>query len=59
MRWFREAAEQEYPVAQYNMGIMYEEGRGVAKSKSEAIKWYRRAANHGYREAILRLQEIS
>ena len=29
VRWFRLAAEQNQPTAQYNLGVMLSEGRGV------------------------------
>ena len=28
-KWFRAAAEQEHAMAQYSLGVMYFEGRGV------------------------------
>ena len=41
-------AEQGYAFAQYNLGIMYEYGNGVAKDYAEAVKWYRLSAEQGY-----------
>ena len=41
-------AEQGYAFAQYNLGIMYEYGNGVAKDYTEAVKWYRLSAEQGY-----------
>ena len=41
-------AEQDYAFAQYNLGIMYEYGNGVAKDYAEAAKWYRLSAEQGY-----------
>ena len=29
---------------QFNLGVMYENGRGVEKDEAEAVKWYRKAA---------------
>src|SRR4030066_2782 len=40
-------AEQGNPLAQHNLGLMYEEGRGVPQDYAEAMKWYRRAAERG------------
>ena len=34
--------------AQFYLGLMYEEGDGVAKDLKEAVKWYRKAADQGY-----------
>ena len=33
--------------AQYDLGIMYDIGQGVAQDYAEAIKWYRLAAEQG------------
>ena len=34
-------------VAMLNLGIMYANGRGVAKDDNAAVRWYRRAAEAG------------
>ena len=34
--------------AQYNLGIMYDNGYGVPQDQKEAVKWYRLAADQGY-----------
>ena len=31
-------------IAQYNIGTMYDKGEGVTQSYTEALKWYRLAA---------------
>ena len=33
--------------AQYNIGLMYEHGRGVPRDLQKAFKWYQRAAERG------------
>ena len=45
------AAEQGDVIEQYNIGIMYETGLGVAQDYCEAIKWFKKAAEQGYAEA--------
>ena len=40
-------AESGNAAAQYNLGVSYEEGEGVAKDDKEAVKWYRLAAGQG------------
>ena len=45
--WYRKAAEQGYAKAQFNLGVMYENGEGVAQDYFEAINWYRKAAEQG------------
>ena len=42
--WFRKAAEQNYAVAQYALGVAYTKGQGVATDEPEGVKWYRKAA---------------
>lgn len=41
--------------AQFNLGIMHEQGDGVAKNEAEAAKWYEKAAEHGYAQAQFNL----
>ena len=40
-------AAQGNPEAQFNLGILYDQGRGVPKDKGQALRWYRRAAMQG------------
>ena len=47
LRQWRPLAEQGYRGAQYNLGLMYANGRGVPQDDAEAVKWYRRAAEQG------------
>ena len=51
VREWRPLAEQGYSKAQYNLGIMYEKGRGVTQDYAEAARWYRKAAEQGFAEA--------
>ncbi len=51
MKWFRKAAEQGDPYGQYDLGTMYERGKGVAKDLFEAMQWYKKAAEQGNEEA--------
>ena len=48
---YRRAADLGYAPAQYNLGLMYGSGKGVAQDHAEAVKWYRRAAEQGHAEA--------
>ena len=47
-RWFRMAADEGLPQAEYFVGVMYEHGVAVAQDYSEAVHWYRRAAEQGH-----------
>ena len=40
-------ADQGNAEAQFNLGFLYENGKGVAKDNVEAVKWYRKAAEQG------------
>ncbi len=40
-------AEQGDVSAQYNLGLLYESGLGVAQDVVEAVEWYRLAADQG------------
>ena len=42
--WWRPLAEAGSALAQWNLGQLYVQGRGVPKSPSNAIDWYYRAA---------------
>jgi TPR repeat protein len=48
-------AEQGDVDAQWNLGRMYGNGRGVPEDDAEAIKWYRLAAEQGYARAQFNL----
>lgn len=48
-------ANNGHPEAQYSLGIMYENGEGVAKDPVEAAKWYRKAAEQGHASAQFKL----
>src|ERR1041384_6338872 len=44
---FMADATQGNAVAQYNLGILYHDGRGVPKDFNEAVRWFRLAAEQG------------
>ena len=47
----RALAEQGDAEAQFSLGIMYDSGRGVPQDATEAIRWYRLAADQGFADA--------
>jgi len=51
----RKMAEQGQAAAQYNLGIMYEYGRGVRQNDVEAATWYRKASAQGVSVAQYKL----
>ena len=48
-------ADQGIPQAQFNMGVCYSTGKGVAQDYKEAVRWYRKAADQGYADAQFNL----
>ena len=44
---YRKAAAQGDANAQYNLGVMYDNGDGVTQDYQTALKWYRKAAAQG------------
>lgn len=45
--WYERAATQSYPMAQNNLGWLYENGQGKPRDDAEAARWYRKAADQG------------
>jgi len=52
---YRNLADQGNAEAQNNLGVMYREGRGVARDPIASVAWLRRAAEQGYLEAQVNL----
>jgi TPR repeat protein len=48
-------AQQGNADAEFNLGLMYDNGQGVPKEYKEAAEWYRRAAEQGHSAAQLNL----
>ena len=51
---FRETlqlTERGNAQAQFNLGMMYENGQGVRQDNAEAVKWFQQAADQGYAPA--------
>lgn len=59
VKWFKLAAEQGKPYAQYQIGFFYQHGVGVKMNINEAIRWYSIAATNGSDEAEKALKELS
>jgi|APFre7841882590_1041340.scaffolds.fasta_scaffold09827_2 TPR repeat protein len=51
LKLLHEAAEQKSALAQYNLGIAYAMGDGVAQNYTTAVDWWRKAAEQGYVKA--------
>jgi TPR repeat protein len=55
---YQELAAQGDAKAQYNLGLMYASGDGVAADQQQALNWFRQAAEQGLAEAQYRLGVI-
>jgi len=53
--WIQKSANQGYEKAMHVLGILYEEGEGVAEDVKKAVQWQQKAAEKGLAEAQLRL----
>ena len=42
--------------AQYDVGTMYQNGRGVGADRNKAVEWYKKAAGQGHQKAASRLK---
>jgi TPR repeat protein len=55
---WRPLAEQGNAAARHNLGVMYAEGRGVARDDAQAVHWFRLAAEQGDAQARLSLANM-
>jgi hypothetical protein len=51
----RPLAEQGFAFAQFNLGVLYDNGHGVPMDDQKAIEWYRKAAEQGLPQAQINL----
>jgi hypothetical protein len=58
LREWEPLAKQGNAFAQYNLGLMYDKGRGVPQDYKTAVKWYRLAAEQGNAVAQERYGEL-
>jgi uncharacterized protein len=52
---WKELADEGHPAAQFNLALLYHDGRGVPQDFRNAFKWFERSANQGYSRAQLNL----
>ena len=55
VEWFHQAAEQGIDMAEYDLGNIYYNDKGLLQNKKKAVEWYRKAADQGYAEAQCKL----
>ncbi len=57
-KWYRKAAEQGVAEAQFRLGELYMDGKGVAQDAKEAATWLEKAAGQGFKAATDKLTEM-
>ena len=55
LEWFKKAAAQKDPEAQFRIGLLHNSGRAIAQSIGEANVWFKRAAIQGHVNATCAL----
>ena len=45
--WYLKAADQNHPLAQFNLGMMYAAGHGVPRDTAKSMEWMQKAADLG------------
>jgi TPR repeat protein len=58
LQQLRTLATEGNSVAQYDLGLIYENGSGVSQDYAEAIRWYRKSADQGIADAQYNLGYI-
>ena len=57
MHFFALASESGHAVAQFNLGVAYEEGIGVEMDTATAKSWFQKSAALGFAPAHLMLPD--
>ena len=52
VEWYRKSANQGNMHGQYNLGLMYKKGSGVAQDYQQALQWFSKAAEQGNMHAM-------
>ena len=55
---FAEAARSGFDVAEFSLGLCYDNGEGTVQNFTEALHWYRKASNHGDPAATTNLGQL-
>ena len=59
IEWYKKAAENGNPSAQYEMGLVYSRGKGVPEDEEKAAEWFKKAAQYGHPNAMCELGEMA
>lgn len=55
VEWFTKSANQGDMYGQYNLGLMYKQGKGVKQDYQQAFDWFSKAAGQGNAQAMTAL----
>ena len=55
---YQKAANLGNSVAQYNLALMYENEKGIAKDIDQSIYWYKKSAENGGQDAQKNLKKL-
>ncbi len=58
LKWYLQAAQQNYAVAMSHLGEMYEQGLGVDANADAARNWYRMACSNRCSDGCLHLKRL-
>ncbi len=58
MKWSLKAANQGAPVAQNNIGCLYENGYGVTQDYRQAMTWYQKGMKGGYIHTLFNIGHL-
>ena len=58
-KFYNDLANQGDPESMYILANMYNEGRGTRQDLEEALKWYKKAADHGIVQAAQKVNEVA
>jgi TPR repeat protein len=58
LKEWRPLAEKGSAAAEFNLGLLYYDGRGVSQDFTEAVQWFERSADQGYAKAQYNLGEM-
>jgi TPR repeat protein len=56
--WYTKAVELGHPAAQYDLGICYYYGQGVAPNREKTIELWKLSAAQGFEDAVDSLKDL-
>lgn len=59
LQFLKITAANNHTASFFLLGLIYENGLGVAQNIEEALRWYRKSAEKGDKEASNKVQDLS